>query len=379
VRSGHPETVLPALLRELHATLLSWNAGATPFARRRDAAVRCAAERQGASVIEASDQVVFCADEVRTRSGGPFAVFTPYRNAWWQRWRAEPRPPKADAIPKSDCALADLPPGGADAAARRLRAFLAGPVARYRDDRNRPDRDGTSRLSSYLRFGAISIRKCFDDAAAAAVAEPALRPGIAKWMDELVWREFYSAILEEHPRVLRESYRREFDTLVWNDDAEGFAAWREGRTGYPFVDAGMRQLRATGWMHNRVRMIAASFLTKDLLIDWRAGERFFFEQLVDGDPASNNGGWQWAASTGTDPQPYFRIFHPIKQGLRFDPDGDYVRRWVPELRGIAGARVHEPWEDAPLFLDYPRPIVDHAQRRALALERYRAARAAAVA
>jgi deoxyribodipyrimidine photo-lyase len=390
VRTGRPETVLPALLRELHATLLSWNAGSTPFARRRDAAVRRAAERQGAHVIEAVDHVVFRADEVRTKSGGPYAVFTPYRNAWWQRWRADPRPPrrahalpppipgaKSDAIPPPADAAAELPTGGADAAARRLRAFLAGPVASYHEDRNRPDRDGTSRLSPYLRFGAISIRKCFDDAAAAAVAEPQLRQGIAKWLDELVWREFYAAILEQHPRVLRESYRREFDRLLWNDDSDGFVAWCEGRTGFPFVDAGMRQLRATGWMHNRVRMVVASFLTKDLLLDWRAGERFFFAQLVDGDPASNNGGWQWAASTGTDPQPYFRIFNPIAQGQRFDPEGDYVRRWVPELRGIPGARVHEPWDDAPLLRDYPRPIVDHAQRRALALERYRAARAGA--
>jgi deoxyribodipyrimidine photo-lyase len=390
VRKGRPECVLPALMGELHATLVSWNAGATPFAHRRDAAVRRAVERIGASVIEATDHVVFRASEVRSRSGGPYAVFTPYRNAWWQRWRAEPRPPrrarplpppipggKADPIPESHRAGADLPTGGADAAARRLRAFLDGPAARYHEDRDRPDRDGTSRLSPYLRFGALSIRKCFDDAAAAAVADPRLRAGIAKWLDELIWREFYAAILEENPRVLRQSYRREFDALEWNRDPAGFAAWCEGRTGFPIVDAGMRQLRATGWMHNRLRMIVASFLTKDLLLDWRLGERFFFAQLVDGDPASNNGGWQWAASTGTDPQPYFRIFNPIAQGQRFDPDGEYVRRWVPELRRIAGARVHEPWDDAPLLLDYPRPIVDHAQRRALALERYRAARAGA--
>jgi deoxyribodipyrimidine photo-lyase len=392
VRRGRPESVLPVLLGELRATLLSFNAGATPFARRRDAAVRSAVERQGGTVIEATDHVVFGADEVRTKTGAPYAVFTPYRNAWWQRWRAEPRPLRraralpapipgamADPIPAPDPLSAELPPGGEDAAARRLRAFLTGPAARYHEDRNRPDRDGTSRLSPYLRFGAISIRKCFADAEAAAAADSRLRKGIAKWLDELVWREFYAAILAEHPRVLRESYRREFDALVWNDDRDGFAAWCEGRTGFPIVDAGMRQLRATGWMHNRVRMIVASFLTKDLLLDWRSGERFFFEQLVDGDPASNNGGWQWAASTGTDPQPYFRIFNPTAQGLRFDPEGEYVRRWVPELRGIAGKRAHEPWDVAPRSLDYPRPIVDHAQRRALALERYRTARAGAVA
>ncbi|MCG8589473.1 MAG: FAD-binding domain-containing protein, partial [Proteobacteria bacterium] len=174
-------------------------------------------------------------------------------------------------------------------------------------------------------------------------------------------------------QVLRENHRREYDGLAWNDDPEGLAAWREGRTGYPIVDAGMRQLLATGWMHNRARMIAASFLTKDLLIDWREGERFFFEHLVDGDPASNNGGWQWAASTGTDAQPYFRIFNPVAQGKRFDPNGDYVRRWVPELRGVAAAHVHAP-RGAGGAADYPPPIVEHAARRERALALFRSAR-----
>jgi deoxyribodipyrimidine photo-lyase len=387
VREGIPERLLPALIAELHATLLSYSAGGTPFARRRDAEVRRAVECAGASVIECVDHVVFRANEVRSRSGGAYSVYTPYRNSWWQRWRQQPRRPQrmhalpppipgytADVIPTPEDGGVELPTGGAQAAERRLRAFLAGPASRYHEDRDRPDLDGTSRLSAPLRFGALSIRRCFAAAEAAAAAEPALRQGVSKWLDELVWRDFYAAILEENPRVLHESYRREYDRLVWNDDAPGFAAWCEGRTGFPIVDAGMRQLRATGWMHNRVRMIVASFLTKDLLIDWRAGERYFFERLVDGDPASNNGGWQWAASTGTDPQPYFRIFNPIAQGQRWDPDGDYVRKWVPELRSIPGARVHEPWNEAPAWLDYPRPIVDHGARRALALERYRAVR-----
>jgi deoxyribodipyrimidine photo-lyase len=393
VREGIPERVVPDLVARLGASLLSFNAGATPFARRRDAAVRRAVEGQGATVLACSDHVVYGAAEVRTRSGGPYAVYTPYRNAWWARWREDPRRPARDrALPRpipghgSDPvpvpqrravdAVALVAPGEA-AARRRLAEFLTGAAARYHEDRDRPDRDGTSRLSAALRFGTISIRECFACAEAAAHDDPRRRRGVAKWLDELIWRDFYAAVLAEHPRVLTSSYRREYDAVAWNDDVDGFAAWCEGRTGYPLVDAGMRQLRATGWMHNRVRMVVASFLTKDLLIDWRAGERFFFECLVDGDPASNNGGWQWAASTGTDPQPYFRIFHPIAQGQRWDPDGDYVRRWVPELRSIPGARVHEPWDEAPLLLDYPRPIVDHAERRALAIERYRAAREAA--
>ena len=391
VRKGRPERVLPKLLHETGATLLAFGEDTTPFARARDEAVRRAVEKRGAHVISRVDHVVFPSSEIRTKTGGPYAVYTPYRNAWWNRWREAPRlpadPPKlppaipgfeADPIPdprklRVDMEV-DIAEPGEDAARARLDDFLDGPVARYHEDRDRPDRDGTSRLSPYLRFGAISVRRCFDRAGEAAAVEPALRDGVGKWLDELIWREFYAAILEEHPRVLRESYRREYDSMEWNDDADGFRAWCEGRTGFPIVDAGMRQLRATGWMHNRVRMIVASFLTKDLLIDWREGERFFFDRLVDGDPASNNGGWQWSASTGTDAQPYFRIFNPVSQGKRWDPEGVYVRRWVPELRDRADAKVHEP-EDAPLLSDYPPPIVDHAERRNLSLERMKRARA----
>jgi deoxyribodipyrimidine photo-lyase len=272
----------------------------------------------------------------------------------------------------------EVPTGGEAAASRRLGRFLETAAGRYHEDRDRPDIDGTSRLSPYLRFGVISVRHCFERAEEAARAEPALRQGAAKWLDELIWREFYSAILEQHPRVLNQNYQRNYDGLVWNDDSKGFEAWCEGRTGYPIVDAGMRQLRATGWMHNRVRMIVASFLTKDLLIDWREGERFFFEHLVDGDPASNNGGWQWAASTGTDAQPYFRIFNPVAQGRRWDPEGRYVRRWVPELRQVPNPHVHAPWEADRPPTAYPPPLVDHAERRELALERFRSARESAV-
>ena len=237
-----------------------------------------------------------------------------------------------------------------------------------------PAQDATSRLSPYLRFGAISIRACFREAREAAADDVRAARGIGKWLDELVWREFYAAILASFPHVLRGAFRREYDGVRWDDDPRGFGAWCEGRTGYPFVDAGMRQLRETGWMHNRVRMVVASFLAKDLLIDWRRGERFFLQRLVDGDPASNDGGWQWAASTGTDAQPYFRIFNPVAQGLRFDPDGVYVRRYVPELARLAGAAAHAPWKSPGAAADYPAPIVDHAERREEALARYREVR-----
>jgi deoxyribodipyrimidine photo-lyase len=268
-----------------------------------------------------------------------------------------------------------LPPAGEQAARRRLRAFLSRAAAHYAQRRDFPAQDGTSRLSPYLRFGALSVRSCFREAREAAADSPPAARGIAKWLDELVWREFYAAILESFPRVLRGAFRPEYERLRWNRDERGFRAWCEGRTGYPFVDAAMRQLAATGWMHNRARMVVASFLAKDLLVDWRRGERFFMQHLVDGDPASNDGGWQWAASTGTDAQPYFRIFNPVAQGLRFDPDGAYVRRYVPELARLPGAAAHRPWDSPRAAPDYPPPIVDHAARREEALARYREARA----
>jgi len=394
IRHGRPEQVLPRLMTETGARVLSFNRALTPFGRRRDADVRRAVEKLGGEILERLDHVVFAASEVRTQKGSPYSVYSPYRKTWWRRWMEAPRlpvrlgplPPPIPGVDSGripdprefglDARTLELPVGGEAAAEQRLEQFLTTAAGRYHEDRDRPDRDGTSRLSPYLRFGAISVRECIVRGEEAISADPALESGIAKWLDELVWREFYSSILEEHPRVLRENYRSEYDALVWNDDPDGFEAWCEGRTGYPIVDAGMRQLRETGWMHNRVRMIVASFLTKDLLIDWRAGERFFFEHLVDGDPASNNGGWQWAASTGTDPQPYFRIFNPIAQGRRWDPNGDYVRRWVPELQNVRGAQVHAPWEAARPPGDYPPPIVDHAESREVALERFTEARQA---
>jgi deoxyribodipyrimidine photo-lyase len=388
VRRGDPRRLLPELLREWRIDAVTWNRDYGPFARRRDAAVRSAAESLGIAVDTHKDRVVFESDELRTKSGTAFQVYTPYRNAWWARFEADPPlvaaaprlpPPVAaargEAIPSAASlgfpdAGAELPTPGEDAAARRLDRFVGDALARYAVDRDRPDLDGTSRLSPYLRFGALSIRACVHAALDRARVDRAARAGAQKWADELVWRDFYHAILAEHPHVLQRSFRSEYDALEWNDDASGFRAWCEGRTGYPFVDAAMRQLAATGWMHNRARMVVASFLTKDLLIDWRRGERFFYQQLVDGDPASNNGGWQWAASTGTDAQPYFRIFHPVSQGERWDPEGRYVRRWVPELADVAPRFLQRPWEAPTPPRDYPRPIVDHAERRVTALRRF---------
>jgi deoxyribodipyrimidine photo-lyase len=390
LRRGEPGAELEKLLHETHAEILSFGRAYAPAALRRDARVRAAAARAGARVIECKDHVVFESREVLSTQDRPFAVYTPYRRAWERAYEQDPQTPlRAPKLPPAPAGIvsvalpeagpahegaAEIPTAGEAAAERRLARFLDGRVGDYERLRDVPAEDATSRLSAHLRFGTISARTCIHAAREVAAVDRAAAAGARKWIDELVWREFYWAILTEHPRVTRESYRREFDCVRWNDDPEGFAAWCEGRTGYPIVDAGMRQLARTGWMHNRVRMIVASFLTKDLLIDWRRGEEHFYRLLVDGDPASNNGGWQWAASTGTDAQPYFRIFNPVSQGERFDPGGRYVRRFAPELAGVPDRFVHRPWEAASPPADYPAPIVSHAERRILALQRYEAAR-----
>jgi deoxyribodipyrimidine photo-lyase len=392
IRQGDPAVEIPRLVRETKADLLTFNRDYGPYAGRRDARVRGAADRAGAEVREFKDRVMFEATELRNQQGQPYRVYTPYRRAWRALFEEDPQepmgpirlPPPAGGInpgrlpTPSDLGVArdntTIPTAGEAAARRRLTRFLDNTVADYARHRDLPGIDGTSRLSPYLRLGAISIRTCVHEALQHGRQEPKARRGAGKWVDELVWREFYHAILQDHPHVLKRSFRPEFDRIRWSEDETEFKAWCEGRTGYPFVDAAMRQLAATGWMHNRARMVVASFLVKDLLIDWRWGERFFMQHLVDGDPASNNGGWQWAASTGTDAQPYFRIFNPVSQGERFDPEGEYVRRFVPELRGVPARHIHRPWAAPRQPADYPEPIVDHAERRSLALELFEEAR-----
>ena len=392
VLRGPPRRCLPALARACKASLVTWNRDYGPDAKERDRTVRDTLARDGVEVRTFKDRVVFEGDEIRAAQGGAYSVYTPYRRAWWRRYQARPpgvvpapaMPPRipeapADALPRLRgrgvrADTTDIPRGGASPAREGLDAFLGGAARRYRIDRDFPALAGTSRLSPYLRFGAISVRECVRAGLALAAAEPEAEEGVGTWIDELVWREFYHAILDAHPRVLEGAFREAYDALEWDDDADRLQAWQAGMTGYPVVDAGMRELAATGWMHNRVRMIVASFLVKDLHLDWREGERWFMRQLVDGDPASNNGGWQWVASTGTDAQPYFRIFNPTSQGERFDPGGEYVRRWVPELEGLPGKAVHRPWAARSRSDTYPAPIVDHARERAVALARFRAVR-----
>lgn len=387
VRRGDPASEIARLLDETKADRLCFGRSYAPAALRRDERVRAVATKRGVRVVETRDHVVFESRDVLSQQDRPFAVFTPYRRAWLRAFEAEPqiplRAPKLPPtpagvdslpLPPSPASPIELPVAGEAAAARRLSRFLERSVADYARSRDFPAEDATSRLSPHLRFGTISARTCVHLAREIAAIDPKAAKGANKWIDELLWREFYCAILKENPHVTRSSHRSEYDAIEWNDDEEGFRAWCEGRTGYPIVDAGMRQLATTGWMHNRVRMIAASFLTKDLLVDWRRGEEFFYRSLIDGDPASNNGGWQWAASTGTDAQPYFRIFNPVSQGERFDPAGRYVRRFVPELEDVGDRFVQRPWEAPSPPRDYPAPIVSHHERRVQALRRYEAAR-----
>lgn len=386
LRRGEPVAEIERLLAETHAGILSFGRAYAPAATRRDARARAAAARAGACVIECKDHVVFESQEVLSAQERPFSVYSPYRRAWERAWQQAPQTPLAVpklppvpqgilslALPQPAAGAIRLPSGGEAAAQRRLARFLDRGLRDYARLRDMPAEDATSRLSPHLRFGTLSVRSCLHAARERAAVDGAAVDGALRWVDELAWRDFYWAILAENPRVMTESYRRELGRIRWNEDEVGLRAWCDGQTGYPIIDAGMRQLAQTGWMHNRARMLVASFLTKDLLIDWRRGEEHFYRLLVDGDPASNNGGWQWAASTGTDAQPYFRIFNPVTQGERFDRDGRFVRRFVPELAGVSDRFVHRPWQAPSPPAGYPAPIVEHAARRILALQRYEAA------
>jgi deoxyribodipyrimidine photo-lyase len=396
VRQGDPVEELAALAGETAAGAVFAEEDYSPYARRRDARVAQALPLHLSGGLTAHPPgVVLKAD------GTPYTVFTPFSRTWkslplpttYKVLQAPVRLPTPDLpslpIPDSPAlsAAVPFPPGEAEAQ-RRLAAFVDGVdplIHRYSEGRNRLDLDGTSQLSPYLRFGMLSAQQAVASALSAieSAPDPEARKGAKTWLNELIWREFYIHILNHFPQVRGSSFRPEYDQIAWENDKGAFAAWGEGRTGYPVVDAAMRQLVQTGWMHNRARMIVASFLVKDLLIDWRWGERFFMQHLVDGDPAANNGGWQWTAGTGTDAAPYFRIFNPVLQGKKHDPDGAFVRRWLPELARVPGKSIHEPWK-MPLNVqrevgcvidqDYPAPIIDHAWARERTLNAYRLAR-----
>ena len=359
--------------------------------KRRDKAATLLFEQSGRQVFSFADQTIIEPGKVIKADGSYYTVFTPFKKKWYEVLEHSggpgvlPGPKKqpelaADpgAIPATPAGFGktdreDLWPAGERHARARLRRFLEERIEDYGQARDFPAKNGTSTLSPYLASGVVSPRYCLQEALEARRhLGSARRESVVTWINELIWREFYRHILVAFPRVsMNKPFLAAAERIKWRSDTGQFNAWCEGRTGVPFVDAGMRQLSQTGWMHNRVRMVVAMFLTKDLLIDWRWGERHFMRHLVDGDLASNNGGWQWSASTGTDAAPYFRIFNPYTQSRRFDPDGHYIRKFVPELKGISAPAIHEPHSDPALLrVDYPQPIVDHGSARKLALQRY---------
>jgi deoxyribodipyrimidine photo-lyase len=371
VEHGDPRVVVPAVAAELGAPVVHVNAEVTPYGRRRDRAVR-----KGVHLEEHDGVYIHPPGSVLTAAGTPYRVFAPFH----RRWSDLPIPMVGEpgaAVPTTDAGVGfpggSAPPiaAGEAAALDRLDGFLRR-VDRYEDDRDRFGLNATSHLSIDLKYGWIGARTVLT----AIAGDAAGRRSFAR---QLAWRDFYGGLLAFDPGLVWRSMRSEHDAIAWRDDPGELTAWQTGTTGYPIVDAAMRQLVADGWIHNRLRMLTASFLVKDLLIDWRLGERFFRRHLLDGDVAQNAGNWQWVAGTGTDAAPYFRIFNPTAQSRRFDPGGGYIRRWVPELATLPDRHVHAPWE-APanelaaagvvLGDTYPEPLVDHAAARRRALDAY---------
>jgi deoxyribodipyrimidine photo-lyase len=396
VRPGPAAQALPGLLAETGAEAVYANAEIGPYPEERDRDAAAAVEAAGGKFRLFDDQLLVSPDAVSTDAGDPYTVYTPFSKKWTAAEKRDPWPtpaalatPEISSVPLSKVGawrnLEPDPPsprGGETTAQALLTRFFATAAARYAEDRDRPDRAGTSRLSPHLHFGTISARTIRATAEQARKrATPPERSHIRKYILELAWREFYHHVLFHFPRVATGSFRAEFDRLAWKHNPAALDAWKQGLTGFPLVDAAMRELATTHWMHNRARMVAASFLTKDLHIHWREGERWFDHELADADLANNNGGWQWAAGCGTDAAPYFRIFNPVLQSRKFDPEGLYMRRFVPELSGVPGEKIHEPWTMTVdqqkaarciIGLDYPAPIVDHAREKAVALELFAA-------
>ncbi|MEO7337602.1 MAG: deoxyribodipyrimidine photo-lyase [Caldimonas sp.] len=393
------------LARELHVQAVYANHDDDPDALQRDARVRGALADIGIALHTSKDHVVFERAEVLTLSGKPYAVYTPYKNAWLKKLdpffvRSYPVERYAGCLaavpPEVTGEIPDLSSMGFEATnlrslkvvpgsvgARELLTDFMGRIDDYGTARDFPAVKGPSYLSVHLRFGTISIRQLARSALEhiEGVAK-ARRTGAEVWLSELIWRDFYTQVLHHHPQVVDHSYRPEYDRIKFEQGKSAdalFDAWCEGRTGYPLIDAAMAQINQTGYMHNRLRMVTASFLVKDLGIDWRRGERYFAERLIDYDLASNNGGWQWAASTGCDAQPWFRIFNPVTQSEKFDPQGRFIRRYLPQLAAVPDEFIHAPWRarpidqagaDVDLGRDYPMPVVDHDEARKRTLARY---------
>ena len=409
VLQGDPVQAIPALAQQLGVQAVFANHDDEPYAQQRDAQVRGHLAHHGVVFNTFKDHVIFERQEVLTQAGRPFTVFTPYKNAWMKALQPyhlkaypveryaqalAPLPAQPVALPHTTVHtgvpslqamgfeptnLRDLHIRTGSRGAKALVEDFASRIELYNQTRDFPAVKGPSYLSVHLRFGTVSIREL------ARLAYPMHLQGMAgatTWLNELVWRDFYHQIMANFPHAMDRAFKPEYDAIHWASGKTAqtlFDAWCEGRTGYPLVDAAMRQLNHTGYMHNRLRMVTASFLTKDLGIDWRWGERYFAEKLIDFDLAANNGGWQWAASSGCDAQPYFRIFNPTNQSEKFDAQGKFIRRYVPELAGLPDKAIHAPWLAKPIDLQaagvalgthYPLPVVDHAQAREATLARY---------
>lgn len=369
LRSGRPLDTLRQLLAATGADTIFAEEDFTPYARKRDSEI---SSRLPLTLV--SGQTVHHPTSVLKADGNPYTVYTPYSKAWKAKLPGKITLSPAREMINTPAGVAGDPlpafqvspsfSAGEQEALVRLEEFLHQKIHAYGDHRNRMDLDGTSSLSPYLRFGMLGLRQAVS--AARQAMDQKRGNGAEVWLNELIWREFYIQILFHFPYVSRTAFNQSLANIPWRNDESEFQAWKEGRTGVPVVDAAMRQLRETGWTHNRARMIVASYLVKDLLIDWRWGEAWFMENLLDGDPAANNGGWQWTAGTGTDAAPYFRIFNPVLQSARFDPNGDYIRRWVPELRSLDAKVIHAPWEKGVHVKGYPaRPIIERDKERTL--------------
>ncbi|MDQ7968010.1 MAG: deoxyribodipyrimidine photo-lyase [Oxalicibacterium faecigallinarum] len=402
------ERAIPELAQTLGVDAVFANRDYEPAAIKRDQNVATALNKAGRALYTFKDQVIFECDEVLSQSGTPFSVFTPYKNAWLKKLHAGPEDawlqaydtePQQGQLAAAPRALQHMPslkelgftpsnlhelkiPTGMDGGQMLLDDF-GERMSQYHQTRDFPAVKGPSYLSVHLRFGTVSTRALVRRALLTMRAgHGAGNSGAATWLSELIWREFYFMILHHHPHVETHAFKPAYDAIKWESGKHAdalFAAWCEGRTGYPLVDAAMAQINQTGYMHNRLRMVVASFLIKDLGIDWRWGERYFAEKLNDFDLSANNGGWQWAASSGCDAQPYFRIFNPVTQSEKFDADGKFIRRYLPQLAQLSNKHIHAPWKAAPTSLqtagvvlgeNYPKPIIQHEEARARTLQRY---------
>lgn len=380
IRQGNAVSVLKELIQESGAVELHYNEDPDPYGKKMEAMVQSLCKELGVRCVAHHDAALHRPDEILTLSGTPYRVYTPYSKNWLSLPKSSPvlKPkslqpgPNLKTLPLPTTKTWNLEPptaeiyaAGEKAARERLRGAIETKIHHYSDNRNIPASPGTSRISQDLRYGLISIRTVYAEVMKArAAADLVSRANIDIFIKELAWREFYFAILHFFPNVLDEEFNADWRGLPWDEAGERFALWKEGRTGFPIVDAGMRELKATGFMHNRVRMITAMFLTKDLHIDWKQGESWFMQNLVDGEIASNNGGWQWSAGTGADAAPYFRIQNPWTQTARYDPKGTYIKRWIPELASAQPSQFIEPPKPGlPLAKGYPLPCIDHKTER----------------